>query len=93
MGHLFKSLSTAEPPSIFHHADRCQVLAPASSKGHNNSGGAPSHGRENRGGGCALRPEHCKMVRAAGETRQRCSREALQEQPEENEERVEMVTG
>ncbi|KAJ1379281.1 putative sialic acid-binding Ig-like lectin 13 [Sesbania bispinosa] len=39
-------------------------------EGHNDSGGAPSHGRENGGSSCALRPEHCKMVRLLG---RRCS--------------------
>ncbi|KAJ1436279.1 hypothetical protein SESBI_04310 [Sesbania bispinosa] len=68
---------TAEPPSIFHHADieEVEVLALASSKGHNDSGGAPSHDRDNGGASCAT----------AGETLQRCNREALQEQVEENE--------
>ncbi|KAJ1384833.1 pyridoxal 5-phosphate synthase [Sesbania bispinosa] len=38
----------------------------AVTKGHNGNGGAPSHGRENGGAGCALRLEHHKTVRLLG---------------------------
>ncbi|KAJ1375549.1 class I glutamine amidotransferase-like protein [Sesbania bispinosa] len=50
------------------HLKGCEVFAVT--EGHNDSGGPPSHGRENGGVGCALRPKHRKMVRLLG---RRCS--------------------
>ncbi|KAJ1404153.1 hypothetical protein SESBI_26750 [Sesbania bispinosa] len=58
------------------HLKGCEVFTVT--KGHKDSGGAPSHDRENGGAGCTLRPEHRKMVRLLGRcgsgTTERCTK-------------------